>query len=208
MPRIAEVRDAAAPSSTEQHARVTRILEAAAELATKKELERVQMHEVAKLAGVAVATLYRYFPSKTHLFVAVMLDQIDRMGAKFAGGTYSDTSAKDAVHDTLSQVVRGLLRRPLLATAMIRSNSTAKASAVPDTARVDRNFRQLLYSAAGIERATERDAELIRVLTHAVFGIIQSCLNGRITIHDAESDLRTACDSLLSEWPRSFTGTY
>lgn len=208
MPRIAEVRDAAAPSSTEQHARVIRILEAAAVLATEKELERVQMHEVAKLAGVAVATLYRYFPSKTHLFVAVMLDQIDRMRAKFARRTHPESSAKDAVHDTLLQVVRGLLRRPLLATAMIRSNSTAKASAVPDTARVDRNFRQLLYDAAGIERATERDAALIRVLTHAVFGIIQSCLNGRITIPDAESDLRAACDLLLSEWPRSFTEAY
>ncbi|MGW5382409.1 TetR family transcriptional regulator [Nocardia sp. NPDC003963] len=204
MPRIAETRDAAAPSSTEQHARVVRILAAAATLATDKELERVQMHEVAKLAGVAVATLYRYFPSKTHLFVAVMLDQIDRMSAKYARRAHPEQSAKDAVHDTLLLVVRGLLRRPLLATAMIQSNSTAKASAVPDTAGVDRNFRHLLYDAAGIEQVTERDARLLRVLIHSVFGIIQSCLNGRITIADAEADLRVSCDLLLAEWPESF----
>ena len=204
MPRIADARDAAAPSSTEQHARVVRILGAAATLATENELERVQMHEVAKLAGVAVATLYRYFPSKTHLFVAVMLDQIDRMSAKYARRVPAERPAKDAVHDTLLQVVRGLLRRPLLAAAMIQSNSTARASAVPDTAQVDRNFRQLLYDAAGIAQVTELDAGLLRVLIHVVFGIIQSCLNGRITIADAETDLRVSCDLLLAEWPESF----
>ncbi|NEW40021.1 TetR/AcrR family transcriptional regulator [Nocardia cyriacigeorgica] len=205
MPRIAEARDAAAPSSTEQHARVQRILEAAVALATEHELERVQMNEVAKLAGVAVATLYRYFPSKTHLFVAVMVDQIDQMSAGFARRPRPGLSATAGVHDTLVRVVRALLRRPLLANAMIQSNSAAKAALVPDTARVERNFRQLLYDAAGIEEATERDATLVRVLIHAAFGVIQSCLNGRITVPDAEQDLRVMCDLLLAEWPESFT---
>ncbi|MFE3542958.1 TetR family transcriptional regulator [Nocardia sp. NPDC059177] len=205
MPRIAESRDAAAPSSTEQHARVQRILDAAAALARENELERVQMSEVAKLAGVAVATLYRYFPSKTHLFVAVMVDQIDQMNEVFDRRPRPALSATAAVHDTLVRVVRALLRQPLLAGAMIQSNSTAKAAVVPDAARVEQHFRQLLYDAAGIEVATERDATLVRVLIHAAFGVIQSCLNGRITVPDAEHDLRLMCDLLLAEWPESFS---
>lgn len=205
MARIAEARDAAAPSSTEQHARVQRILDAAAALATEHELERVQMNEVAKLAGVAVATLYRYFPSKTHLFVAVMVDQIDRMSAGFARRPRAGLSATAAVHDTLVRVLRALLRRPLLAGAMIQSTSAAKAALVPDGALVERHFRQLFYDAAGIEEATERDATLVRVLIHAAFGVFQSCLNGRITVSDAEEDLRLMCDLLLAEWPESFT---
>ncbi len=204
MARIAELRDAAAPSSAEQHARVQRILDAAVALATDSELERVQMNEVAKLAGVAVATLYRYFPSKTHLFVAVMVDQIDRMNTGSARRARVEMSATAAVHDTLVRVMRALLRRPLLAGAMIHSNSTAKAAVVPDAARVEQHFRQLLYNAAGIEVATERDATLVRVLIHATFGVIQSCLNGRITVSDAEHDLRLMCDLLLAEWPDTF----
>ena len=33
--------------------------------------------ELAKAAGVAIATLYRYFPSKAHLFTAVMRWQVE-----------------------------------------------------------------------------------------------------------------------------------
>ncbi len=50
MPRVAEARDAAEPSSAEQRARFARMLDAAAQLGAEKDLERVQMHEVAKLA--------------------------------------------------------------------------------------------------------------------------------------------------------------
>ncbi|MEN0139900.1 MAG: TetR family transcriptional regulator, partial [Rhodococcus sp. (in: high G+C Gram-positive bacteria)] len=150
MPRIAEVRDAAEPSSEEQRARHVRMLEAAVELATEKELARVQMHEVAKRAGVAIGTLYRYFPSKTHLFVAVMVDQIEQMSRGFKKSAPGE-SPQDAVYAVLVRATRGLLRRPALSTAMIQSTSTANVAAVPDAGKVDRAFRQIMLDAAGIE---------------------------------------------------------
>ena len=197
MPRIAEVRDAAEPSSEEQRARHVRMLEAAAELASEKELARVQMHEVAKRAGVAIGTLYRYFPSKTHLFVAVMVDQIDRMGAGFSKGVASDTTPQDAVYNVLVRATRGLLRRPALSTAMIQSTSTANVATVPDAGKVDRAFRQIMLDAAGIEHPTEGDLTALRLVVQLWFGVVQSCLNGRISIPDAESDIRKGCDLLL-----------
>ncbi|MDV7243258.1 MULTISPECIES: TetR family transcriptional regulator [Rhodococcus] len=197
MPRIAEVRDAAEPSSEEQRARHVRMLEAAAELASEKELARVQMHEVAKRAGVAIGTLYRYFPSKTHLFVAVMVDQIDQMGAGFSKGVASDTTPQDAVYNVLVRATRGLLRRPALSTAMIQSTSTANVATVPDAGKVDRAFRQIMLDAAGIEDPTEGDLTALRLVVQLWFGVVQSCLNGRISIPDAESDIRKGCDLLL-----------
>ena len=197
MPRIAEVRDAAEPSSEEQRARHVRMLEAAVELATEKEIARVQMHEVAKRAGVAIGTLYRYFPSKTHLFVAVMVDQIDRMGTGFKKSAPPGESPQDAVYNVLVRATRGLLRRPALSTAMIQSTSTANVASVPDAGKVDRAFRQIMLDAAGIEHPTEEDLTALRLLVQLWFGVIQSCLNGRVTIPDAESDIRKACDLLL-----------
>ena len=72
VPRIAEGRPAAKPSSSVQKDRYQRILRAAAKLGAEHGLEHVQMNDVAKQANVAIATLYRYFPSKVDLFSSVM----------------------------------------------------------------------------------------------------------------------------------------
>jgi len=79
MPRLADFRLPAEPSSALQRAKYERMLQAATELGAVYDFDHVQMHEVARRAGVAIATLYRYFPSKTHLFVNVMLSEIAKM---------------------------------------------------------------------------------------------------------------------------------
>jgi len=55
-----------------------RLLSAARELVTERGAE-VPMDEVAKRAGVGNATLYRHFPTRADLLVAVYADEIDRL---------------------------------------------------------------------------------------------------------------------------------
>src|SRR5881392_1399128 len=62
-----------------QRARRRRILHAAAELATEGGFDAVQMREVAERADVALGTLYRYFPSKIHLLVSVLADEMEEL---------------------------------------------------------------------------------------------------------------------------------
>lgn len=57
--------------SHSQLQRRKRILQAAAALASRGGVEAMQMRTVAERAGVALGTLYRYFPSKMDLVVAV-----------------------------------------------------------------------------------------------------------------------------------------
>lgn len=197
MPRLAETRDAAEPSSVEQHARRGRILKAAATLGTEKDLERVQMQEVAKLAGVAIGTLYRYFPSKTHLFVAVMVDQIDLMGIHLFRQPKAPESPADVVCDALLRATRALVRTPLLANAMIQSAAASNAVVIPDVAKIDRHFDRLLLAAAGVTEPTVSDATAVRLVVALWFGLVQSALNSRTSIPEVESDLRVACDRLL-----------
>ena len=80
---------------------------------------------------------------------------------------------------------------------MIQSTSTANVASVPDAGKVDRAFRQIMLDAAGIEHPTEEDLTALRLLVQLWFGVIQSCLNGRVSIPDADSDIRKACDLLL-----------
>ncbi len=200
MPRIAEARAAAEPSSPEQVARQHRILRAAAALAAEKGPERVQMHEVARDAGVAIGTLYRYFPSKTHLFTALLAEQVERFDESL-GEPSGEEEPEEAVAGVLAAASRELLRRPLLATAMLQSFNTANAATVTDVARIDRTFDSIILRTLGIGEPTAKDLSLIRLLQQLWYGVLQSSLNGRISLPDAEADITMACRLLLA--PRS-----
>uniref|UniRef100_A0AAU3H496 TetR family transcriptional regulator n=1 Tax=Streptomyces sp. NBC_01401 TaxID=2903854 RepID=A0AAU3H496_9ACTN len=200
MPRIAEARVGAEPSSPRQRARRQSILKVAADRAAETGLERVQMHEVAKSAGVAIGTLYRYFPSKTHLFTALMADQIEGFAARVPERA-AGTTPEDAVFETLSSAIRNLLRRPALATAMIQSSNAARASTVPDLARIDSGFLDLLLRAWEVEQPTEYHITRLRLLILLWYGVLQSRLNERLSTEKSDADLRTACRLLLAPGP-------
>ena len=199
MPRVAQDRTAAEPSSAGQHARWLRMLEAAAHLAAERGLEGVQMSEVARRAEVAIATLYRYFPSKTHLFVAVLADQVDRLGTRLLAVRRTPSLAADeAVFSVLQQANRALLRRPRLATAMITCVTTADAGAVPGVRRVDAGFHAIVLHAVGTTHPSPDDQARLRLLLQLWYGGLQSCLHGRVSMPDAEADLRLGCRALLA----------
>lgn len=200
MPRIARARTPAEPSSPGQRARHLRILSAAARIGAERGLERVQMHEIAKEAGVAIATLYRYFPSKTHLFTAVLAEHIDRFSHGLAAPAPGRAPA-DAVGDALVEASRRLLTRPALAAAMLCSASTADPSVVADAARIEDTSRDLILRTLGVTAPTPMDVTLVRLLVQCWYGVLQSSLNGRASMADVESDIRLACRLLLA--PRS-----
>ncbi len=74
-------RRAGLPLTERQEARRRRILQACARLASRGGFDAVQMREVAESSQVALGTLYRYFPSKIHLLVATMQDQLEHLHA-------------------------------------------------------------------------------------------------------------------------------
>lgn len=174
-----------------------RILRAAAHIAAEKGLERVQMHEVAKAAGVAIGTLYRYFPSKTHLFTAVLAEQIDRFNEN-TPRPKPGTSPEDAVYEVLISASRQLLRRPALAIAMMQSSSSANAATITDAGKIDGAFREIILRTLGIDSPTIQDITLIRLLVQCWYGGLQASLNGRLSMPDAEADMRLACKLLLA----------
>ncbi|MTD30631.1 TetR/AcrR family transcriptional regulator [Planomicrobium sp. YIM 101495] len=61
-----------------------KIIEAARICFTEKGLADVQMKEVAQQAGVGVATVFRYFPKKDELIVAVATRSLDFIEEEFA----------------------------------------------------------------------------------------------------------------------------
>ncbi len=199
MPRIAEGRAPAEPSSAEQRDRYRRVLLAAARLGAENDYERVQMHDIAKSAGVAIATLYRYFPSKAQLFTAVMAWQVERFDQpRRATGSQERPGA---VADLLVEMSREMARHPRLSLAMMQANNQTQvhASAVGERAHNDIRFQQIVTDTAGLESPSEDQTRAVRLVVHCWYGVLISVLNGRISMEEAEGDIAASCELLLAQ---------
>jgi len=196
VPRVAEDRLPAEPASPQQLERFRRILGAAARHAADRGLDRVQMHEVAREAGVAIATLYRYFPSKTQLFAALMRSRVQRL-SEVSVPPGPGESAADGISRLLVLAGRELMRTPLLAQAMMQANNLAVVQA-PDFS-VSVAFCEIMLVAGGIDDPTPHDLRLLRLLEQTWYAIVTSALNHHIGPAELEEDTRLACRLLLQD---------
>ncbi len=204
MPRIAGARQPAEPSSAEQKDRYRRILRAAGRLGAQHGMERMQMGEVAKEAGVAIATLYRYFPSKTDLFVGVLHSQIQRLSD--TGVTVGHGSRADAVADVLIGASRRMLERPQLATAMLQANNAAQLQGGREYTEANAAFHRVLLDALGIGEPEPEDLRMVRIMEQTWYGVLVSALNGVIDLPQGEEDVRLAARLLLGPRYDATTG--
>jgi TetR/AcrR family transcriptional regulator, cholesterol catabolism regulator len=107
--------------SRSQHERRKKIVKSAAALASRGGVEAMQMRTVAERAGVALGTLYRYFPSKMDLVVAVVSEELDLLEGSIAKRPPRAADPAGRAVEVLMRATRGLMREPELAEALIRS---------------------------------------------------------------------------------------
>jgi AcrR family transcriptional regulator len=194
---------ASAPARTErQRARRRRILDAATELASAGGFEAVQMREVADSSQVALGTLYRYFPSKIHLLVGVLHDQLQQLHATLRERPLTERDPGDRVYRTLLRAFKAHQRDPLLADAMMRALLFADSSAQDQVRAVSRLSTELLVDASGLP-AEEIPARLsaIRVIQHTWHSTLIHWLSGNATVAEAQTDIGTACRLLAAPDP-------
>jgi AcrR family transcriptional regulator len=196
VPRVGESRAPAEPSSAGQKARYRRILRAAARLGAREDLERVQMQDVAREAEVAIATLYRYFPSKVHLFAAVMRSQMLRLQEQASPPSPGEDPI-DSVAELLLRIGHAMLEQPQLSLSMIQANNLAYRD--PGSESIDATFEQIVLHAAGYDAdPTEDHLRRARLVIQCWFGVLMAVLNGRSSADDADVDVRRACELLLA----------
>lgn len=144
----------------DQQARRERLLEAARELALEGGYPAVTMHDVADRAGVARATVYRYFATKDHLLTEV--------AATWAHRVTNDIDAL-AIGDTPVQRLTALLERivevaaeELTLTSAIIQAVTSDDSSVDDARTVLFLFvRDRLSAAIGDPVPDRDDVEIV-----------------------------------------------
>ncbi|GHF71223.1 TetR family transcriptional regulator [Streptomyces griseosporeus] len=186
-------RPASAPLTERQEARRRRILAATAQLAGRGGFDAVQMREVAEASQVALGTLYRYFPSKIHLLVATMQDQLEHLHATLRRRPPSGDSAAERVAETLMRAFRALQREPQLADAMVRALTFADRSVSPEVDQVSRQTTAIILDAMGRERPTPEQLSAVRVIEHTWHSALITWLSGRASIAQVKVDIETAC---------------
>lgn len=160
-----------------QRARRRRILDAALGLAQSGGFDAVQMREVSSAADVALGTLYRYFPSKEHLLVSALYEQIVDLHARVEARPPKGEAA-DRVVEVLVRATRGLFRNPNVASALIRGLVAADTSVAPEVARVREEMNAIILSAMGSDGASTEDVQTADLLEAVWFAALVSWMGG------------------------------
>ncbi|MFE3454394.1 TetR family transcriptional regulator [Nonomuraea sp. NPDC059194] len=181
--------------SRSQHQRRKRIVQAAAALASRGGVEAMQMRTVAERAGVALGTLYRYFPSKMDLVVAVAGEELDLLESSIERRPPNAATAPGRAVDVLMRATRGLMREPELADALLRSLILAEV----DTPFGDR-IAGLLLRVAGGEHTSEDDLVLTGLLASVWVQELLEMLRGRRTHEQIQRRIEIAATRLLSDF--------
>ncbi|MCI3930382.1 TetR family transcriptional regulator [Streptomyces sp. AN091965] len=193
--KTAGARATVSPPLTErQEARRRRILHASAQLASRGGFDAVQMREVAEAAGVALGTLYRYFPSKVHLLVATMQDQLQHMHTTLRKRPPAGRTPAERVAETLMRAFRALQREPHLADAMVRALTFADRSVSPEVDTVSRLTTAIVLDAMGLDgQPTAAQLSAVRVIEHTWHSALITWLSGRASIAQVKIDIEMVC---------------
>ncbi|GHD29456.1 TetR family transcriptional regulator [Streptomyces galbus] len=186
-------RPASSALTERQEARRRRILQASARLAGRGGFDAVQMREVAECSQVALGTLYRYFPSKVHLLVATMQDQLEHLHATLRRRPPAGDTASARVAETLMRAFRALQREPHLADAMVRALTFADRSVSPEVDQVSRQTTAIILDAMGTPDPTPGQLAAVRVIEHTWHSALITWLSGRASIAQVRTDIETAC---------------
>jgi AcrR family transcriptional regulator len=183
--------------SRSQHQRRKRIVQAAAALASRGGVEAMQMRTVAERAGVALGTLYRYFPSKMDLVVAVVSEELDTLEGSLERRPPRAAAPPQRAVDVLMRATRGLMREPELAEALIRSLLVSDV-------KTDFGHRMsgLLMRAAVTGEVPEDDPKLTLVKSLCSVWIMEmiEMLRGHASADDVQYRLEMAASRLLAEF--------
>jgi len=188
--RIGERRPPALPATSDQRARRAAILGAAAQLGRVKPLDKIGAQEIAAEAGVALRTLYRYYPSKYHVFAAVLNAQIEQLPPPVR----RSDDAPRAVAELMAGACRNMLRHPHLAHAMITSTQAVRAQS---GATGDHAVRDLILATAGVTRPTDEQLRIARLVEQVTFGVLTWTVGGELDVDQAVADVTLACRSLI-----------
>jgi AcrR family transcriptional regulator len=193
--------EAAAPVLTRsQAARRERVVRAALELGAEGGYEAVQMRDVAARAGVALGTIYRYFPSKDALLLAVMVHWLGDLEERVTRRPPSGTTTVERIMDVLGRALRAMGRDPQLTAAVIGAMTAGDPASVDAIGEVTRAMARIMQSAFPDDVDPALEASAAKALGHVWWSATISWANGMGDIDWVAAELREAAELIADRF--------
>ncbi len=183
-----------------QQERRRRIVEAAISLIGRSEYDAIQMRDVATEAGVALATIYRYFTSKEHLYAAALVEWAADFPLTRRTPPATATTDPERIRALMRRAVRAFERHP----QMMRAVIVLEASNDP-------NARACFEEFAAHNTATLTDAlgtldpdtaaAVVETANSVMVTRLRSWALGRCSIRDVDRSVQRSLDLIFTAPP-------
>jgi AcrR family transcriptional regulator len=197
----ADTRPAPAPALTRsQAARRERVIRAAQELAAEGGYDAVQMRDVAARGEVALGTIYRYFPSKDALLLAVMVQWLVDLEDRVTRHPPTGDTTVDRIMDVLRRALRSMDREPRLTTAVVGAMTAGDPASVAAIGEATQTMARIMVAAfpQGIDPALE--ARAAKALGHVWWSSTISWANGMGDIDWVAAELHDAAELIADRF--------
>ena len=192
---------AAAPALTKsQAARRERVIRAAQELAAVGGYDAVQMRDVATRGEVALGTIYRYFPSKDALLLAVMVQWLGDLEQRVTRHPPVGATTVDRIMDVLTRAVRSMDREPRLTRAVIGAMTANDPASVSAIGEVTRAMARILAAAFPDDVDPALEASAAKALGHVWWSATISWANGMGDVGWVAGELREAAELIADRF--------
>jgi TetR/AcrR family transcriptional regulator, cholesterol catabolism regulator len=184
-------------ASAAQRDRRARILDASLVLAAKGGYDAVQMRVVAEQAGVALGTLYRYFPSKIHLLVSALAREFEQTEERLERTAIPGGTPGERMLYVLGRMTRNMQRSPMLTEAITRAFMFADPSAANEVNAVAGLMVRMLTRALHEGEPTADEAAIARIIGDVWLSNLVAWVTRRASANDVSEHLELAVKLLL-----------
>jgi TetR/AcrR family transcriptional regulator, cholesterol catabolism regulator len=187
----------AVPSTPAQHGRYERVLQAATAMLAIGGEDMLQMKELAERGEVSLATVYRYFPAKDHVLLAIASNRYENALRRVAGEAPNGATVQERVTNHLLREFAAEQRDQKLTASLTRVLTDTR----PDYREIVRQVVDLhmtvLRQVAVGGRPLSREQRWRLLITLEVFGsATRRWLAGLSSAAEARFEIRMGCHLL------------
>ncbi len=175
--------------------RRAQIIQVAVRLMQRRSYDEVQMRDVTVEAGMAIATIYRYFGSKDHLLAAGLLEWSQRFPQDVR--RTEATTSLDELEESYRRAARSFERYPSFYSHLERLRQTSD----PAAALLYAEFATRQNEAFGVSLRRlrpERRERIVAVMDAVLDSSLREWSRGRKTIAEVIAAIDSAAELLLA----------